>query len=333
MKKIILISNDRLFFGKSDVCADYNDTINIIESLSKKNHLYFISRKNASKGIFKTKVRKKSYIKISQIKYLDMNDKIIFMISITPFSFLVFMIINFFQKNIKGFVILRSDGFKEYGVKYGFLGEKIYEFFFKNILKKLKPIAVNKNLSHLNYYKYIKIYPSEISSIWNRNFKRPNLSKPKLLYLGRIKKEKGIFSLIQLVKNLDIKCNLSIVGDKKGLVFKNNRIKVFKETSDRKKIINFYDKNNIFILPSFTEGSPKVILESLSRYRPVIVFSEIKHVKSKLKGIFVCNRNTKDLKKTIIYILNNYKKIQSKMKHNKIYTKEKFQKDLVNIIK
>jgi hypothetical protein len=52
-----------------------------------------------------------------------------------------------------------------------------------------------------------------------------------------------------------------------------------------------------------------------------------------MKGIFVSKRNTKDLKKTIIFILNNYKKIQSDIKRNKIPTKEKFQKDLKQIVK
>ena len=51
MKKIIFISNDKLYFSKKEVCADFNDTINIIESLSKRNYLYFISRKNILKGI------------------------------------------------------------------------------------------------------------------------------------------------------------------------------------------------------------------------------------------------------------------------------------------
>ena len=334
MKKIVLISNDKLYFGKKLVCADFNDTINIIESLSKKNYLYFVSRKNITRGIFKTRIKNKSQIKISEIKYLDTSDKKIFMISITPFSYLIFVILNFFQKKIKGFVILRSDGFKEYEVKYGFLGKKVYEFFFKSILKKLRPIVVSDNLSNINYYKYLRIYPSEISGVWNKKLKIPNLSKPKLLYLGRIKKEKGIFSLIKLIENLDIDYELNIVGDKKILdIKKSSRIKVFKETSNVEKIINFYDQNNIFILPSYTEGSPKVILESLSRLRPVIVFSEINHVKSELKGVFITNRNTKDLKKTIIYILKNYKKIQLKMKSNKITTKEKFQEDLIKIVK
>jgi|TARA_B110000444_G_scaffold254186_1_gene286260 glycosyltransferase involved in cell wall biosynthesis len=46
-----------------------------------------------------------------------------------------------------------------------------------------------------------------------------------------------------------------------------------------KKIISFYDKCNIFVLLSYTEGAPKVIFESLAQHRPIIVFEEIKHVK------------------------------------------------------
>lgn len=40
-----------------------------------------------------------------------------------------------------------------------------------------------------------------------------------------------------------------------------------------------------------------MIIESLVRLRPVIVFDEIKHVKKNFKGVFICKRNAKDLKK------------------------------------
>ena len=66
-----------------------------------------------------------------------------------------------------------------------------------------------------------------------------------------------------------------------------------------------YDKNNIFILPSFTEGHPQVLDEALSRMRPVIVFEEIKHVKRDRQGVFVCKRDINDLDNTINYIFNN----------------------------
>lgn len=333
MKKLIIISNDKLYFEKKGICSDFNDTINIIEGLSKKNYLYFFSRKKKIKGIYKAKITNKSQLKISQIKSLNLEKKKIFMISITPYSFLIFLVINFFHKNVSGFVILRSDGFKEYSLKFGFFGKYLYGFFFKKILKKLKPIVVTDNLTNIKDYKRINIYPSEITNSWNKNQKKTNLSRANLLYLGRVKKEKGIFSLINIIEDLKIDFNLDIVGDNKNLKIDNNKIKIFQETSNITKIMNFYDKNNIFILPSFTEGSPKVILESLARLRPIIVFKEIEHVKKGMSGIFVANRNTKDLQKTIIYILNNYISIQSQMKKNKLTTKKNFQLDLIRIVK
>ena len=71
MKQLIIISNDRLHFSSNTVCSDFNDTINIIESLSKINYLNFFSRKNIDKGIYEAKVFNKSQLRISQIKYLN----------------------------------------------------------------------------------------------------------------------------------------------------------------------------------------------------------------------------------------------------------------------
>ena len=67
MKKLIIISNDKLYFEKKGICSDFNDTINIIEGLSKKNYLYFFSRKNKTKGIHKAKIINKSRLEISHI--------------------------------------------------------------------------------------------------------------------------------------------------------------------------------------------------------------------------------------------------------------------------
>jgi len=331
MKNLVIISNDKLYFDKDRVFAEFNDTINIIEGLSKSNYLNFISRKSKKRGNHKALIKNMVKIKISEIKNFDFKNKKIFMISITPFNFLMLIIINIFHKNITGFVLLRSDGFKEYFLKYGFLSKKLYSIFFNKILNKLKPIVVSDSLQNIKPFSYLKIHPSEITPIWKKNIKKPNLSKARLLYVGRIKKEKGIFSLIKLIDDFSIDYNLSIVGGIKTLT-NNNKIKFIDETSNIKKIIQFYDNNNIFILPSYTEGSPKVILESLSRLRQVIVFDEIMHVKKKLKGIFVTKRNGKTLQKTIIYILKNYKKIQIEMKNNIIPTKKNFQERLITIV-
>ena len=74
MKKIILISNDKLYFDKNKVLGDYNDIINIIESLSKKI-IYLISRVSIVKGIFQANIKNKSKLKISQIKNFNIIDK------------------------------------------------------------------------------------------------------------------------------------------------------------------------------------------------------------------------------------------------------------------
>ena len=84
--------------------------------------------------------------------------------------------------------------------------------------------------------------------------------------------------MLDLIDQISVDLNLNVVGVKKKIYSKNKKVKFFLELNSLKKVINAYDLCNIFILPSYTEGSPKVILESLARQRPIIIFEEIKHV-------------------------------------------------------
>ena len=254
------------------------------------------------------------------------------MISITPFNFINFMILKFYNPKIGGYVYLRSDGHKEYYQKFGYLGVWFYNLIFKIVTSKLKVISVSKKITGLKK-KYKLINPSEIENSWFKNRKKPNLDKPRLLYVGRFKKEKGIFSLIKIINSIKSDLRLNIVGVKNKILISDKRLKLIYETNSIKKVINFYNSCNIFVLPSFTEGSPKVLLESLSRLRPVIIFNDIRHVKKNFKGIFLCRRNPKDFNKKINHILNNYNKITKQLKKNKIHTKKEFQNDLNKIIK
>ena len=102
--------------------------------------------------------------------------------------------------------------------------------------------------------------------------------------------------------------------------------------SDKKELIKIYDNCNIFLLPSYIEGFPKVINECLSRQRPVIIFDEIEYVINGRQGIFKCKRDIHELFQLSNYILKNYEKIQTKMLSNKKYTKIDFQKQLIEKI-
>ena len=123
---------------------------------------------------------------------------------------------------------------------------------------------------------------------------------------------------------------------KKKIINKNfysKNINYLSSISETKKLIKIYDSTKIFILPSYIEGFPKVISESLARLRPVIIFEDIKYVVNGRNGIFICKRNDDSLRKTITYIFNNYKNIQKKIKKNYFFTKDNFKKELLASLK
>ena len=331
-KKILILANDKIFIDNDKISTDNNDTINIIEGLAKKNYLSFVCKNTKKIRNFVT--IKKKYKKFKKKNFLDFknnfNNYKILMISITPFNLFSFIFIKIFNRKIRGYVYLRSDGHKEYFYKYGILGRIFYDSMFKVVTNFLEILAVSRHLTGLKE-NYTLIKPSEIENKWFLKRKKADLYKPKLLYLGRYKKEKGIFSLTNILDSINFDFKLNIVGLKKKIISQNDKVKLFNEVNSTKKIISFYDKCNIFVLPSYTEGSPKVIFESLARYRPIIVFEEIEHVKENLKGVFVCRRQTKDFINKVHYIMKNYKYIIKEIKKNKINTKKQFQNKLNEI--
>ena len=329
MRKYLVISNDLINIDKNQISTDNNDTINIISAIQKKFEIYLYSRPSKLKNIFHISTDKK----INRINLFDLFNfsKIdILMISITPRNFIFLLIARMVLKNLKGYVLLRSNGHKEYQSKFGKIGFFLYDLMFNYITKKLKIISVSKNIIKKKNVKYL--FPSELDNDWFKKIKKINNKIPRLLYFGRFRKEKGIYSLLTLAENLYFKFYLTMAGDTKIIPTKNDNIKILGKISNKKKIISLYDNHNMLILPSYTEGSPKVIIESLARMRPVIVFNEIKHVKSNFYGVYVCKRNVNSLEKTIKYIIKNYSKVQISMKKNDLYTKKKFQSNLLNIL-
>jgi len=235
--------------------------------------------------------------------------------------------------DIKGYVYLRSDGFLEYKYRYGLLGYLFYYLMFYFITKKLKIFSCSNNFTKVQSDTIV--HPSELNSIWFDRKKSEKQYHTDFLYVGRFKKDKGSFYLVKIFKNILKNYNLTIVGnDKKSIpekyIAKNINYK--ESVSNINELIKVYDSTKIFILPSFIEGFPKVISESLARLRPVIIFEEIQYVVNEREGIFVCKRDEKSLIDTITFILKNYTDIQKKIEHNYFYTKENFKKEILTLI-
>tara|TARA_B100000035_G_scaffold315443_1_gene336259 strand:+ start:9120 stop:10124 length:1005 start_codon:yes stop_codon:yes gene_type:complete len=329
MKKLYLISNDKIYCTKRYYTSN-NDLNNIITCLNGDYKIHLISRKSLKK--YDYLITKK--FKLADIKDVDEDIINVLMISITPFNFLTLMKLIYLGKKLRGFVYLRSDGFLEYQIRYGILGYYAYFFMFFVIKKYLKILSCSKNFTHVKLKKIL--HPSELTANWFKKKIDKNSFKTDFLYVGRFKKEKGIIYFIDIFKKYLKNYNLTIVGTKKEFIHKkyyNKNINFINPITNTKKMINLYDSTKIFILPSYTEGFPKVISESLARLKPIIIFEEIKHVLNNRYGIFVCKRDNKNLTKMIDYILRNYKNIQKKIIKNNFYTKDDFKKELLRSIK
>ena len=332
---LYVISNEKITQNNETFFCDNLDMKSTPEGLNKYFEVNIIARKSEADRFQKINLQNIktfsnifSYINEVMRSSKSKNSKFL-IISLTPYTFLAGICLRLFGK--KPFLYLRSNGYDEYKIILGVFGKLIYHFMFSLISKITFLISCREHLLMGNSGKVLS--PSQLDEAWNQNHKAPSLENINLIYVGRIKKEKGIFSLLNLIKKQP-KINLTIVGarQEETKTINQENVNIVNIVNDKKKLIDLYDENNIMILPSYTEGYPMVILESLSRFRPVIIFKEIEHIIEDRKGIFVSDRNFLSLLEKINYVIDNYNSIQESMKNNILPNNENFIKGLKEIL-
>ena len=336
MDKLFIITNESIFNYKEEFFCDNIDLKSTPEGLNNNFVVNIIGRKSKYVRSHKINVKKiKIFSNIISFSieilrsFADKNSKYL-IISISTFTFFACILISILKK--KKIVYLRSDGYGEYKAIIGFFGQFIYHLMF-SMVAKISPLLSCREYI-LKGNKGDVVAPSQINSQWLSNHKKIDTNQIKLLYVGRLKKEKGIYSLLDIIKESKSNLQLSIVGVEKKFLNQivQNNISVHEVENNEQNLIKFYDEHNIFVLPSFTEGHPMVLLEALARLRPVIIFKDIEHVIGNKKGIFLAERNCTSFVKVINHIKENYRNIQEEMKENKIPTKEQFLKSISEII-
>ena len=237
------------FFQDEKYFCDNIDLKSSPEGLNKKFEVNLLGRKSSRIRAHEIKLKKIkifsnifSYlseviksVKIENTKYL--------VISISPYTFLVCLFLRIFGKT--PIVYLRSDGYGEYKAILGSLGKLIYHIMF--VITSLISNLISCRNYILKGRKGKVIYPSQLDSIWFKKPKVQDIKNFKLLYVGRIRVEKGIFSLAGLIKNKrDI--SLTIVGAEKNKSYKINQsnINIQLTQSNKAKLIKYYDDHNIF---------------------------------------------------------------------------------------
>ena len=203
-KKIFIISNESISSQDGKFYCENIDLKSTPEGLNKKFEVNLFARKSNNQRSHEIKIKKIkifnnlfSYIssviatsKIEDCKYL--------IISISPYTFVITLILKFLGK--KPIIYLRSDGFGEYKAILGKVGPIIYHFMFTIIASISDLISCRDYILRGKKGKIIN--PSQLDSVWLRQPKNIEIKNFKLLYVGRIRVEKGIYSLADLILSL-----------------------------------------------------------------------------------------------------------------------------------
>jgi len=148
--------------------------------------------------------------------------------------------------------------------------------------------------------------------------------KISFLYLGHITHEKGIFDVIEVIKNniesFDHKMELIIggIGDVAKLLsliekYQMGNIVKFVGWVQNETKVQYLQNADIYILASYFEGMPISVLEAMSYGKPVIATNvggvpEI--VKNNENGLLINPGNFEQLEKSIKYFIDNPQDIE-----------------------
>ena len=192
----------------------------------------------------------------------------------------------------------------------------------KESKKSLKKIITSKIkiILILNPYidKFSQIKKKRLDEVKNRKF--------KILSAGRLVHQKNLIPLIEVISNLsnDYKnIELDIVGNgsqKKKLVKQIKNIKNIKITSWQNNIKSNFLKSDLFILNSFYEGLPNVLIDAVNYEVPCIStnVSGAKDILLNGKGGYIVPiDNQQMLQKKIKYVMENYPEAINKAKYAK----------------
>jgi len=192
-------------------------------------------------------------------------------------------IIFIVRQNLRSIVKAKYQGLLKTTLLFAIeLLELAHRYFFKHNLVLVVGSEMFTDLKNKGYTRVMKIQDPVISlrDINPKPRVAPNLNR--LLFVGRLEKEKGCKELI-LGFNEAIKLNpslqLTIIGDgaEKQTISQLIRILKMEGRVELKGHINFgpelfawYQNSDILIIPSFSEGFPKVIGEARAFGLPII---------------------------------------------------------------
>lgn len=144
--------------------------------------------------------------------------------------------------------------------------------------------------------------------------------KKKLIFVGRLEPEKGLFVLLKAFQKLidqDSDFQLTIVGD--GVCMEDLKLEIANNQLEKyvhlegyvpfgEKLFELYKSHDIMVVSSFSEGLPKIINEARAFSLP-IVSTEVGGIANELKDqktcLFVPPNNSDELASSIFKLANS----------------------------
>lgn len=352
-KKIVLIITNNLLlpggvtnffriikakYDKKDIQIDFfsqgvnkkHDEIKKIEYLIQhiKDIFYFIKLLKNNKNI----------------KIVQLNPSFI-LVPIFRDSFYV-IISKIFKKKIITFFHGWDINFENKMIKNNILKKLFIEIYNKSDLFYVLSEDFKYSLEKIGITKKVNITKTTFNGdLYHSIEKKGDLFN--FLYVGRLQKEKGIFTILRTLNEMKSekrKFKVNFIGwfaDKKTELEFSNMIESYKLSdyieikgyvSDKEKIQNL-TKSDVFVFPTYyPEGCPTVVIEALAAGLFVITtdtaaLKEI--IKDNVHGILVKKNNHEDLKSSFEWCLSNKKKVIEIGKKNKDYAFNTLESEII----
>lgn len=177
----------------------------------------------------------------------------------------------------------------------------------KFLMNKVKEMGFKKEIFHLPNFIDTKDYEPEYDS-----------NDKTICYFGRVSREKGLFTLIEVVKNLGVK--LKIIGE--GPLEESLKLKVESEKVDNVNFLGYKKgeglkeeirKSMFVVLPSECyENNPRTVIEAFALGKPVIgsrIGGIPELVQDGKTGFAFEPGNVEDLRDKIKYLIDSPDKI------------------------
>ncbi|MHA1249856.1 MAG: glycosyltransferase family 4 protein [Candidatus Helarchaeota archaeon] len=255
----------------------------------------------------------------------------------------------FLYRNIRPFIFTAHGPtpwykypFENTQEKLGYYLEKIisrYILFKSDFITTIsKRISTEILSKYKNLASKVKYIPNAINiEKFKRKSDYSNDNNKIILYVGRIKPVKRIeFLLYSIPKVIKYNNNIKFIligpynffNNKKSLYVKKiekiiDKLRIAKFVKflgnlNEDELLNYYDMADIFVLPSFIEGLPTVLLEAMAKKIPIIatdIPGTNELIKNNWNGILVNPMDSNELSQAIINLLEN-KEIQQKFRNN-----------------